>query len=311
MDTERLAALREDLDLWYDTVAQFEYSKSPEYHEDCDRQDFFETMAALAGFILGTEELRDLFEAIIRANPSESRKGRHTGPQAAYLLESIHQYVTAPESQKDNASAEFWYLSDAHGQPGKRVVRDVYVRLRSALTNRVARQTVLKRFKAYCELYKTRWLINEVRRVENKGKTEEVLQDFLEEYVFQQGYYPISQAQLGRGRLDALVNTPGEASFLVEVKQVGLGNRQEQVSKGEPIQRILDAIAQAQGYQHKLAGYISTSDVYVVLFSADYLVFDDPLPIRQGGLSFFVEVVNLIDKPITEWGQPNRLSVAQ
>ena len=223
MDTERLAALKGDLDLWYDTVARFEYSKSSKYDEYFDHKDFFETIAAFVGFILRTEELRDLLQEILREEESRLQQGQHTGAKAIQLLQSIHQYVTSPESQKDNPRKEFWYLSSADGLPGKRVAKDMYVRLRTALTNRIAKQTVIKRFKAYCGLYKTRWLINELRSNENEGKTEEVLQDFLEEYVFQQGYYPISQAQLGRGRLDVLVNTPSEASFLVEAKQVGLG----------------------------------------------------------------------------------------
>ena len=145
--------------------------------------------------------------------------------------------------------------------------------------------------------------------IENEGKPEEVLQDFLEEYVFQQGYYPISQAQLGRGRLDALVHTPSEASFLVEAKQVGLGNSQESVTARRAIQKIEEAIDQAQSYQHRLAGYTAGSDVYVVLFSARYLIFNDPLPIKRGGLNFFAEIVNLIDKPVTEWGKPELLSL--
>ena len=306
MNTERLAALRQNLDLWYETVARFEYSGSSEYDEHFDRQDFFETMAAFVGFILSTEELRDLFQEILTASPSESQKGQHSGSKAAHLLQSVHQYLTSPEPQKDNPSAEFWYLSNARGQPGKRVARDMYVRLRTALTNRTAKQTVIKRFKAYCELYKTLWLIDQVKRV---GKPEEVLEDFLEEYVFQQGYYPISQAQLGRGRLDTLVHVSGEASFLVEAKQVGLGNGQEPVTAGKAVQKIREAMDQAQGYQDRLAGYTSGTDVYVVLFSASYLVFDDPLPTKRGGLNYFVEVVNLIDKPITEWGEPLLLSI--
>ena len=140
---------------------------------------------------------------------------------------------------------------------------------------------MLKRFKAYCELYKTRWLINEVRRVENEGKTEEVLHDFLEEYVFQQGYYPISQAQLGRGRLDDW-STPQARLASSWRLTGGFGNSQESVTARKAIQRINQAIAQAQSYQHRLAGYTSTSDAYVVLFSADYLIFDDPLPLGRG-----------------------------
>jgi hypothetical protein len=313
MDTERLAALKGDMDLWHDAIARFEYSKSSEYDEHHDHEDFFETIAAFVGFILHTEELRDLLQEILRADESRLHHGRHTGARAVQLLQSVHQHVTSPESRIKNASKRFWYLSSAGGQPGKRVARDVYVRLRTALTNRTAKQTVIKRFRAYCELYKTRWLINEVRRKENEGKTEEVLQDFLEEYVFQQGYYPISQAQLGRGRLDALAYAPGEAGFLVEVKQAGFGNSnsQESIAARTAIQKIEEAINQAQSYQHRLTGIASGSDVYVVLFSARYLVFNDPLPIRRGGLSFFVEVVNLIDKPVTEWGNPVVLSLEQ
>ena len=74
MDTERLAALKGDLDLWYDTVARFEYSKSSEYDEHFDHKDFFEIIAAFVEFILRTEELRDVLQEIRRAEEPRLNK---------------------------------------------------------------------------------------------------------------------------------------------------------------------------------------------------------------------------------------------
>jgi hypothetical protein len=313
MYTTRLSVLVEELEQWHQSVKEYAFcSDFGEYDETFDSQDFFGTIAAFVEFVLSTEELRDVFEALLSAGTDAIPAKRHIGSNAAQLMQSIYCYVTAEDKQsRRTLSRKIWYLSEAQGQLGKQVTRDLYLRLRSALTNRIAKRTVISRFKAYCELYKTTWLISELGKAENERRPEAFLQDFLEEYVFQQGYYPVSEAQLGRGRLDILVHKPGEASFLVEAKQVGFGSKDGDATIRDAINRIEQAMAQALTYKDRLADYASESDVYIVLFTPQYFVFEDEQPVKRGGLSFFVEVINLIDKPVTQWGAPEGLSVGK
>lgn len=310
MHTSRLSVLKKELEQRYKSIEEFTFADSQAYEYD-DVMDFFGTIAVFVEFILDTEELRDVFETLLSADTSSGRAKQHTGSNAAQLMQSVYYYVH-DENENDKSGdllADLWYLSDTQGRPGKRTARDVYLRLRSALTNRIVRKTVLSRFKAYCELYKTAWLISELNKGENKNRPERFLQNFLEEYVFQQGYYPISEAHLGRGRLDTLIHEINGASFLVEAKQAGFGSESEDVTSKKAIAKIEQAIAQAQAYKSRLADYTSESDVYIVMFTSRYFVFSDEQPVKREGLNFFVEIVNIIDKAITHWGTAKSLSL--
>jgi len=312
MHTSRLSVLKEELEQQYKSVEEYAFCNSRDYDKAVDCQDFFGTMTTFMEFVFSTEELRDAFEALLSAGMNNVPARRHIGSNAAQLMQSIYHYATADDNESRKAhSKKIWYLSNAEGRPGKRVARDVYLRLRSALTNRIARQTVISRFKAYCELYKTRWLLDELDEDENRAHPERFLQRFLEEYAFQQGYYPISEAQLGRGRFDTLIHKLNGTSFLVEAKQVGFGSEGGNATSKEAIEKIERAIAQAQPYKSRLADYTCESDVYIVLFTPQYFVFEGEQPVKRGELSFFVEVVNLIDKPVTEWGTQIPLSLGQ
>lgn len=200
--------------------------------------------------------------------------------------------------------ADAWGLASAQGKRGKCAARQVYQYLQSHLTNRLAKQSIIRRFNAYCQLYKCRWLLNQLEELLPRKQPEAFLQDFLEEFVFNHGYYPVSEAKLGRGKLDVLVGAPTGAGFLVEVKQIGWGKEKK------TSQKTRSAPVQASIYKQRLEGYKNlTPEVYIIIFTNKYLTIEEDQPIRKLGIDFYVEVIPLIDAPVSEWGTPETLSL--
>lgn len=260
--------------------------------------------------------LSEIRELVARMKQLLEFNIRYSGAYAATQLRNAYHTQSPEGIEKIRAPGDFldmpWRtaiagalrLASAQGKRGKRAARQVYQYLQSHLSNRLAKQSVIRRFKAYCQLYKCRWLLDQLKELPPKKQPEAFLQDFLEEFVFNHGYYPISEAKLGRGRLDVLVTVPTGADFLIEVKQIGWGRGKK------TIQKTRSALVQASIYKQRLEGYETlTPEVYITVFTDKYRVIDGEQPIRKLGIDFYVEIIPLIDAPVSEWKTPEILSL--
>jgi hypothetical protein len=88
MYTTRLSVLVEELEQWHQSVKEYAFcSDFGEYDETFDSQDFFGTIAAFVEFVLSTEELRDVFEALLSAGTDAIPAKRHIGSSP---IDAIH-----------------------------------------------------------------------------------------------------------------------------------------------------------------------------------------------------------------------------
>lgn len=148
----------------------------------------------------------------------------------------------------------------------KKAMRKAARIIKNELSLLPTRELVINRFKAYAELYRRSDFVNEAS---GKKSPEKIFQKYWEEFAFQAGYYPISEAQLESGRLDTLLSSP-EAAFLTEIKQVGFGSGK---TSKEPKNAFSSAVIQASSYRAKLNDYpLISRQVYVLLFSNETIV---------------------------------------
>jgi len=133
----------------------------------------------------------------------------------------------------------------------------VYDILQDKINSRLSIEYVIDRFSTYISLYQ--------RDNIDFANPERIFQKKFEEFIFHEGYYPISEAQLNDGRIDSLVFN-NENSFLFEFKQVDLGSKEEgelQISN-----KLKSAQIQSSIYSERLRNLPDISDsVFIILFT--------------------------------------------
>lgn len=118
------------------------------------------------------------------------------------------------------------------------------------------RKYTIDRFSTYISLY----LSEDVSVKKEKG-----LQKRFEEFVFHEGYYPISEAQLNNGRIDTLVYDKSD-TFLFELKQIDFDTKKE-TPKSLNI-KLKSAQIQSSIYRDHLRNLNNISDsVFIILFT--------------------------------------------
>jgi len=157
----------------------------------------------------------------------------------------------------------------------------------------------IERFKAYMELYFNSIVLNE----------KEFQKEF-EQFLFNNGYYPISEAQVSNGRLDTLAVNK-ESAFLCEYKQIGFSSASE--TKSEAIKKILSSTIQSEIYQARLSSYPNLSSVvYVILFTKYFLGFKDNIyEMKVGGIKFVLKQIYLGDTPPSKVEKPEVIDIKE
>ncbi|MCD4713206.1 MAG: PD-(D/E)XK nuclease domain-containing protein, partial [Clostridiales bacterium] len=116
----------------------------------------------------------------------------------------------------------------------------IYFYLIEKLTTMLSIELTIDRFATYISLY---------YREKIKGtEIEKTFQKKFEEFIFRDGYYPISEAQVNDGRIDTLMVNDTN-SFLCEFKQVDLGKTKEEQKELE--KKIKSAQIQSSIYQER------------------------------------------------------------
>lgn len=165
--------------------------------------------------------------------------------------------------------------------------KNLFYYLKRSLTITLSIESVIDRFTNYISLYFKGSL--------SGSKIEKQLQEKFEEFIFQSGFYPISEAQIGNGRLDTLILDYSN-SFLTELKQVNLSRTKDKQKK---INKILSqARIQSSVYFDRLKSLPKLSNVvFIIVFTDQNIFFQNNLDrLRKDGILFIFKKVGLYEK---------------
>ena len=142
------------------------------------------------------------------------------------------------------------------------------------LNNTQSIELIVSRFKAFMELYQTD------NQIDERGCQKE-----FERFLFLNGYYPISEARLGSGRLDSLAFDV-ENAFLYEHKYVK--------SLTDLNRKLKSSAIQASIYHSRLQNLPRiSSNVFIIIFTLKTLEIEGSSSIVINGVTFFVVVISL------------------
>jgi hypothetical protein len=163
--------------------------------------------------------------------------------------------------------------------------QNIFNYLSEKLYTQLSIEAYVDRFITYISLY---YKINF-----KKGDAEGVMQHKFEEFLFNAGYYPISEMQLQYGRLDTIAVNP-EHAFLFEHKQLDLNKADE----NQLAERIKNAQIQSHIYKDSLNNFPRLNHhVFILLFTNRKVIFKDNVDrITKNGIVFITKVCTVYDK---------------
>lgn len=148
--------------------------------------------------------------------------------------------------------------------------------------------TTIRNFIAFMEVY---------RKASDYTNGEKQLQKEFEMYLFDKGYFPLSEVQLKNARIDTLATNDSNA-FLIEYKQIGW--TKSEIDLKSELEKISSAFIQSDIYSKRLNAYPSLQKtVYIIIFTTKYFIFKNGITtIKYNGLTFSFHSVYLgIESP--------------
>ena len=144
-------------------------------------------------------------------------------------------------------------------------------------------ETTIRNFIAFMEIY---------RKASDYTKGEKQLQKEFEMYLFDKGYFPLSEVQLKNARIDTLATNDSNA-FLIEYKQIGWSK--SEINLKLELEKISSAFIQSDIYSKRLNAYPSLQKtVYIIVFTTKYFIFKNgKTTIKYNGLTFSFHSVYL------------------
>ena len=151
------------------------------------------------------------------------------------------------------------------------------------LTSTADRNFTIQNFIAYMQLY----LLNTIP----SRSREKWFQNEFERYMFLNGYFPLSEVQLGNGRLDTLPIS-ADSAFICELKQIGFSSSSRITQAA--VRRLIKP-QQPRIYHERLSRYPNISkDIHIILFAKGLVTFENNV-VERHGLRYFFYAVNLSD----------------
>lgn len=195
--------------------------------------------------------------------------------------ETTYDYLITELVQKGEAVRDKFNLEELRADCVK-----VYDYLVNKINSKLSIEYIIDRFSTYISLYYRANLEN--------TNPEKLLQKKFEEFIFHEGYYPISEAQLNDGRIDSLLFNNSN-SFLCEFKQVDLASTSENESDVD--KKFSLAQVQSSIYFDRLKALPDISDsVFVILFTNRKISFKDDIDrIDKNGVHFIFKGISVYD----------------
>jgi hypothetical protein len=127
--------------------------------------------------------------------------------------------------------------------------------IKDKLYTQLSIENYVERFITYVSLY---YIIDF-----KENQAEKAMQKKFEEFLFNAGYYPVSEMQIKNGRLDTIAVNENNA-FLFELKQVDLGKTEED----NVFEKLSGAQIQSSIYMESLTAYPKMNhQVFIILFT--------------------------------------------
>ena len=159
-------------------------------------------------------------------------------------------------------------------------IRDYF---KQRLSTKFSIEASIERFKHYMEVF---------YKGETSKGSEDIFQKEFELFMFNNGYFALSQGKVGNGRYDNIILNENNA-FLCEHKQIGFGKIKE--TKKKQIEKFQSSKIQAKIYHERLRLLPDLSnDIYIIVFSKYYLRFkDNKADIPRDGLNYKFRLICL------------------
>lgn len=162
------------------------------------------------------------------------------------------------------------------------VLRDYF---NKKLSNKFSIENSILKFKHYMEVFNEKY---------GKENPEKDFQKDFELFLFNNGYFALSEGQVGNGRFDDIVINQNNA-FLCELKQEGFRKNKNFTTTNTIRKKIESAKIQTKTYHERLREFPNLStDVFVIIFCKNYSRFkNDENRIQFDSLTFNFFIVNL------------------
>lgn len=193
------------------------------------------------------------------------------------IMEVLDYYKNHQQFHHRAYNLEKWeaYYNTQNSSEHSQIIsaaESVALTIKENLIQRQAKRTVIDRLVAFAENYKKKELSD---KLENAGRNKEsICHDFVNEYLFLQGYYPFIEPEQGDGRLDtiALANKATfETVFILEVKQWFNEISSEKEAKDKLREHIRQTNQYLTNFQ-KSAPNIAGSDAYLLIFYGENMI---------------------------------------
>ncbi len=214
--------------------------------------------------------LNHLFNAIV---PLHHPKSTNEG-----IFENL--IVTGTDLEKDEL-----YLGDC---------KKILSHIKQNLDEGFSIETTIRNFIAFMESY---------RKASDYPNGEKQLQKEFEMYLFDKGYFPLSEVQLKNARIDTLAANDSSA-FLIEYKQIGW--TKSEINLKSELKKINSAFIQSDIYSKQLQAYPSLQKtVFIIIFTTKYFIFKNgKTSINYDGLNYRFHSVYLGDESPSKIEKP-------
>lgn len=158
----------------------------------------------------------------------------------------------------------------------------VHNTLKLGLTEKQTKIAVVERFITYMEFFTNKELFKS-----SKTKVEKLFQKEFEQFVFFNGYYPISEANLASGRLDTLIVNKRE-TILFEFKQFGF-DKSKRITESK-IRKLFNGISQLNFYHRLLTSFPNLVDNINLIVLTKYPIIFEQKSIRvcEEEINFYI-----------------------
>jgi hypothetical protein len=157
----------------------------------------------------------------------------------------------------------------------------------------------IQNFITYMELY---------RKGSDYTNGEKQLQKEFELYLFEKGYFPLSEIQLKNARIDTLAVNESNA-FLVEYKQIGWTD--SKINLKTELNKITSSFIQTDLYSKRLTVHPGLQKaIYIIIFTTEYFIFKNGITaLKYKDLTFNFYMVYLGEKNPSKIRKPQLFEI--
>lgn len=269
--------------------------------------EFFEEIKKVVGksdsnLIIDFDELKaDLWRAVCKLEYTTDYQPSFKSLKSFYLIDEIYQYIYPHGENYHIKKYKIWSIGYSSELESLKIsAKKVYQELINWLDDRVCRHTVIERVKNYLELFGDRDIDSETS-----------WQKEAEKIIFLERYYPISQAELKRARIDTLLVSDKDV-ILVEYKDTKAESSKLMIEKD-----LRSAFIQSETYRSQLSGFPKLrKEVYIIIFCSGKMIKIeakrqlDGIPYLDfNGYIYYFVPIKLLDKNASELKDSDYVSV--